>query len=63
MEKTIDELQVKISGRVNFDRKLELGQDVRLEIVGGVVKEETYDNNDGSVSICYVVKPVSIAVK
>ena len=58
--KNIDELQIKISGRACIDEKLELGQDVKLEIQGSVVKEETYDNQDGSVSICYVVKPVLV---
>ena len=58
--KNIDQLQIKISGRTCIDEKLELGQDIKLEVQGSVVKEETYDNQDGSVSICYVVKPVLV---
>ena len=58
--KNIDELQVKISGRVSFEHKLTLGDDVSLKVIGTICKEETYDNHDGSVSICYVVKPLII---
>ena len=58
--KNIDELQVKISGRSSFAKKLELGQSVELIVSGGVVKEETCDNQDGSVSICYIIKPITI---
>lgn len=30
---------------------------------GSVVKEETYDNQDSSVNIVYVVKPETVAIQ
>jgi len=30
---------------------------------GAVVKEETCDNQDGSVNIVYVVKPMTVEIK
>ena len=44
-------------------QKLELGQAVRVVVHGAVVKEETCDNQDGSVNIVYVVKPMTVEIK
>lgn len=38
--------------------KLSLGQDVLITIKGSVVQEIVGDNQDGSVNLCYVVKPM-----
>lgn len=58
----IDEILVKVSGRLPVGRKLEMGEDVTLEIIGSVVKEEATDNQDGTVNICYVVKGLTLKV-
>lgn len=44
-------------------KKLRLGQDVDITIRGSVVQEIVGDNQDGSVNICYVVKPITIELK
>lgn len=61
--KRIDELLIKVSGRVPTDKKIELGQDVMLVIVGTCVKQETTDNQDGSVNMCFVIKPTQAIQK
>ena len=58
--KNIDQLLIKISGKSYIGKKLTLGQDVEVLIHGAVVKEETSDNQDGSVNIVYVVKPMTV---
>ena len=63
MSKRVDELLVKISGRSTIGRELEIDQDVRLVIEGQVVKVETLSNQDGSVNLCYVVKPLLIKLE
>lgn len=60
--KNIDQLNIRISGRAYIEKKLTLGQDIRIEVAGTVVKEETNDNQDGSVNICYVVKPILVKI-
>lgn len=54
--KNIDQLLIKIPGKAYIGQKLTLGQDVTVLVKGAVVKEETADNQDGSVNITYVVK-------
>jgi len=39
-------------------KKLSLGQDVQISIQGSVIQEIVGDNQDGTVSVCYVVKPM-----
>ena len=62
MNRRVDELLVKISGRATLRQQLEIDQDVRLVIEGQVVKVETLSNQDGSVNLCYVVKPTKVDV-
>lgn len=63
LEKNIDEILIKISGRFPINpQDLDLGQDVKILLKGGIVKKEIYDNQDGSVIICYVVKPLEMEV-
>ena len=64
MEKSIDEIMIKISGRFPIEpQELELGQDVEISLKGGIVKKEIMDNQDGSVNICYVIKPIEVKLK
>jgi hypothetical protein len=53
-------LLIRIPGKAYIQRKLALGQDIEVLIKGAVVKEETEDNQDGSVNITYVVKPMTV---
>lgn len=59
---TIDEILVRASNRVPIEKKLEMGQDVTIEIKGSVVKEEVTDNQDGTVNVCYIVKGLTAKV-
>jgi hypothetical protein len=60
MTKNIDQLNIRIRGKAYLGRKLALGEHVKLVIEGDVVREETEDNQDGSVNICYIVHPMSV---
>jgi len=59
-QKTINENYLKIKGRFPIERKIELGEDIVLVIKAGCVKKEIFDNNDGTVDIVYLVKPIEI---
>ena len=56
----IDKLSLKLTRvyPIELLEKMELGQDVEIVIKGSVVQEIVGDNQDGSVDICYVVKPL-----
>ena len=59
MEKTINEILIKVSGKSPIAGKgLTLGSDITVTIKGGIVKKEIFDNQDNTVNICYVVKPI-----
>ena len=60
MEKRIDQLLIKVSGKMYLGKKLELGQDITLKLTGAIVREEVNDNQDGSVNICYVFKAMEV---
>lgn len=55
----INSKSIKISrGKAEIATELELGADVEILIKGSVVKTEDSDNQDGTVSRCYVIKPI-----
>lgn len=58
MDKSIQDLTIRVSGKFPIEKQLELGKEYSLNFIVGVVKQEVYDNNDGSVNINYVVKPI-----
>jgi hypothetical protein len=58
--KNIDQLNIRIRGKAYLGRKLRLGEHVKLVIEGDVVREETEDNQDGSVNICYIIHPMRV---
>jgi hypothetical protein len=62
MEKRIDQLSIKVSGKMYLVEKLELGEDVALTLKGSIVREEVNDKQDGSVNICYVFKATEVQV-
>jgi hypothetical protein len=60
----VNERFVKLSSRIPFPKDLNLGDDVDVIIagysfIGNVVKEETLDQQDGSVNKVYVLKFLS----
>jgi hypothetical protein len=58
--KNIDQLNSRIRGNAYIEKKLTLGQRVKFLIEGDVIREETEDNQDGSVNICYIIHPMSV---
>jgi hypothetical protein len=62
MEKRIDQLLIKVSGKMFLGRKLAIDDEVKLMLKGSVVKEEVGSNQDGSVNICYVFKATEVEV-
>jgi hypothetical protein len=58
--KNIDQLNIRIRGKAYIEKKLTLGQRVKFLIEGDVIREETEDNQDGSVNICYIIHPMSV---
>jgi hypothetical protein len=53
-------LNIRIRGKACIEKKLTLGQRVKFLIEGDMVREETEDNQDGSVNICYIIHPMSV---
>jgi hypothetical protein len=58
MEKEIKERLIKISGKISVGRQLNIADEVEATIKGAVVKTEIADNQDGTVNVCAVVKPL-----
>ena len=58
MDRDISQLQIRISGKYPIEQKLELGKDYIFAFKAGCVQEQVGDNQDGSVDICYIVKPL-----
>lgn len=56
----IDQKKIKMSFTTETEHKLELGQVVGLNIQGVVVQEIAGDNQDGSVNMKYVIKPILV---
>lgn len=58
----INESFIKVSSKTPIERKLEIGEQVKLAVVGEVVKTEILSRQDGSVDCVAIVKPVKIEV-
>jgi len=61
MEQTINERFIKLSSRIPIERDLKLGEDYVISIDGlmfraNCVKTETFDKQDGTVDMVYVLK-------
>ena len=63
MEKRIDQLLVKVSGRMYLGKRLEIDQEVTLVLTGAMTKEEMLSNQDGSVNICAVFKATEAKIQ
>ena len=62
MDKTINEILIKISSRCPIDKELELGQDVSLLVRGTVVSKQENDNQDGTYDVIIKCKPVTTEI-
>lgn len=63
MKKTIDSNLIRISGKFEIPRKISIGEDIELVIKANCVKIEMGDNQDGTVNMTYIVKPLEINIK
>ena len=56
----VDKLNLKLTRvyPIELEKKMELGQDVEIKIKGSVIQEIVGDNQDGTVNLTYVVKPL-----
>ena len=57
MARDIDQKWIKVSGRMEISRILDIDQEVIVALKGDVVKKEILSNQDGTISIIYVIKP------
>lgn len=64
MESNIDKLSLKLTRIYPIDvaKTMELGEDVQVLVKGSVVEQIVGDNQDGTVNVCYVVKPTVVEV-
>jgi len=62
MEEKINEIFVKISGRIPVADKLNLGEEAEIKIKGEIVKEERLNNQDGTIDIVCVLKPIEAEI-
>lgn len=59
----IKSISIKISqGKAEIDKKLELGQELILALKGDVVQEIYGDNQDGSKSVCYIIRAKEVKI-
>lgn len=64
MDKTINEVFIKLSSKVPYSNPIQLGDDLTVTVqdktyIFNAVKEEINDLQDGSVNITYILKSVS----
>jgi hypothetical protein len=63
MEKRIDQLLIRVQGKMYLGQKLEIDQDVTLILKGSITDENVSSNQDGSVNICAVFRAISVEIK
>ena len=59
----INEITIKLSGKMHIDEQLKLGQDVTLTLTGSIVKSDMGDNQDGKVNLGYTFKALTVEVQ
>ena len=56
----IDIKKIKMSFVTETDKRFELGDEIELKITAVMVQEIVSDNQDGSVNLKYVLKPLTV---
>ncbi|MCR4307088.1 MAG: hypothetical protein NUV80_00850 [Candidatus Berkelbacteria bacterium] len=51
MERTINEIKIRIADRFPIGEKYELDEDVEVSLKGSIVKEEVRSNQDGTCDL------------
>ena len=62
MMKTVNEIWIKILGKFPIEKKLEMGEDVILEVKVNKDAQEVRDNQDGSVDLIEKVKILEVKI-
>jgi len=58
----MDEYQLKLNGRVNIPKPLEIGHNWHVSLAGSITKEERSDNNNGTYTVAYKFEPIQVEV-
>ena len=65
-DRETNEIFIKISGRIpiptDLEEDLDLGLATEVKVKGEVVKKEILDNQDGTIDIVYIIKPIEAEV-
>ncbi len=59
----IDQKKIKMIFTTETDKEIKLGEEVKLSISAVCVQEIAGDNQDGSVNMKYVLKPLLVEIK
>jgi len=66
IQRETNEIFIKISGRIpiptDLEKDLDLGLATEVKVKGEVVKKEILDNQDGTIDIVYIIKPIEAGV-
>jgi len=62
IQRETNEIFVKISGRIPIPTDLDLGLAAEIKVKGEIVKKEILDNQDGTIDIVYILKPVEAEI-
>jgi hypothetical protein len=63
MPREIKQKYIKTTFKFEVENPIELGSDIKFEVDANCVKIETLDNQDGTINVVYVLKPLSVEVK
>jgi hypothetical protein len=59
----INSKSIKISrGKTDIENELEMGQEVKIAVVGSVVKIEDTNNQDNTINRCFIIKAEKIEI-
>jgi len=63
-EKTINLNQIKLDKNHRFpiEKKIEIGEDVLITMKACCFGEDVRDNQDGTVNVTYVLKPIEVII-
>ena len=56
----MDSHAIKLSGKAELDKPIEIGHNFRISLEGSVVSETVSDNDDGTKSHTYLFKPIIV---
>lgn len=63
MERTINEIKVRVADRFPVEKKYELDEDLEIVLKGSVIKEEIKSNQDGTCDLVLHFKALDYDIK